>query len=282
MLTDEQVEQFNRDGFTVHPNFFSPDELSLYHEKMDEISAGNTLANHDKEKLEMEPNQSPEGTRVRRIYEPCDYYPDFKALSESDKLLDCVEQFIGPNIIFHYSKINMKPPEIGSVVEWHQDLSYYPLTNRDSLAILLYLDDADTTNGCLKVIPGRQNDPLMCHSRNGFFCGMVTEEVDDSGAVTVEGKAGAAIFMHCMVPHSSEPNRSEHSRKTLILSYRAADAFPIFDGKMTHLNEKGTRIVRGERVSTARFTMTEFPIPSYERNIASLYELQEGSRQESS
>ena len=45
--------------------------------------------------------------------------------------------------MFHYSKINMKPPSIGSVVEWHQDLSYYPLTNSSSLAVLIYLDDAD-------------------------------------------------------------------------------------------------------------------------------------------
>jgi hypothetical protein len=28
------------------------------------------------------------------------------------------------------------------VVEWHQDLAFYPLTNSDSLAILIYLDTA--------------------------------------------------------------------------------------------------------------------------------------------
>jgi len=40
----------------------------------------------------------------------------------------------------------MKPPAIGSVVEWHKDLACY-LTNTDARSVLLYLDDADTGNG---------------------------------------------------------------------------------------------------------------------------------------
>src|SRR5262245_55849108 len=100
----------------------------------------------------------------------------------------------------------MKPPEIGSVVEWHQDLAYYPLTDTDSLAVLVYLDDADSSNGCLKVILRRHLGPLMNHSREGFFQGKITEPVDESRAVLVEGKAGTAIFMHAMTPHSSMTN----------------------------------------------------------------------------
>ena len=155
----------------------------------------------------------------------------------------------------------MKPPEIGSVVEWHQDLSYYPLTNRDSLAVLFYLDDADAENGCLQMLPGRHEGDLLAHTREGYFQGRATEAVDSSEAVLVEGKAGAAIFMHCMTPHASITNRSNRSRRTLILSYRAADAFPIYYGEMTSHVETYTRLVRGHRAQMARFTMKEFPIP---------------------
>ena len=86
--------------------------------------------------------------------------------------------------------------------------------------------------------------------RDGYFQGKVTEEVDSSEAVLIEGAAGGAIFMHGMTPHASTTNRSERSRRTLILSYRAA-----------------------------RFTMSEFPIPCFRQEIASLYELQEQSRE---
>ena len=154
MLSAALVDQFQRDGFCAVPGFLAAGEIGVLLAGIESVCASATLAHHDAGRLEMEPDQAPEGNRVRRIYEPCTYYPDFRALSECPKLLDSVADLLGENLLFHYSKINMKPSGIGSVVEWHQDLAYYPLTNTDSLAVLLYLDDADRTNGCLQVIPG--------------------------------------------------------------------------------------------------------------------------------
>ena len=278
MFTAEQIDHYNREGYVVYPNFISGDDLDSLKAEIDRISEGNSRADHDSERMEMEPGQDPDGKLVRRIYEPCTFYEPFRDFSESTALLDCVEQLFGPNLIFHYSKINMKPQNIGSVVEWHQDLSYYPLSNRDSVSILFYLDDTSEENGCLKVIPRRHKAPLMSHSTEGFFRGKVTEEVNDSEAVLLEGTGGSAIFMSSMTPHASAINSSDRPRKTLILSYRAADAFPIHCGAMSNKIEAHSRLVRGKRASQARFTMTDFPIPQYEDEVASLYDLQERSR----
>lgn len=278
MLNQARITEYRQNGYTVSPDFLSTDEVTELLTETEKTTHGNTLANHDKTQMEMEPDQPPDGTKVRRLYEPCTYYPLFKGLSESEKLLDAVEQLVGSNLLFHYSKLNMKPPEIGSVVEWHQDLSYYPLTNRDSLAVLFYLDDATAENGCLKMLPGRHENALLTHTRDDYFQGRVTEMVDGSNAALVEGRAGTAIFMHCMTPHASTTNRSNRFRRTLILSYRAADAFPIYYGEMTNHVEAHTRLVRGHRAQVARFTMTEFPVPQYKEKSVSLYELQERSR----
>ncbi len=278
MLSRTQVEEYKKNGYTIENELISKDEVSAFLADAESIIAGNTLAQHDKTRLEMEPNQPPDGTRARRLYEPCTHYPRFRAFAESNELVDCIEALLGPNLMLHYSKLNMKPPAIGSVVEWHQDLAYYPLTNRDSLAVLVYLDDADIGNGCLKVIPAMQDSPLMNHTSDGFFQGRITEPVDESLAVPVEGKAGTAIFMHCMTPHTSAPNNSSRPRRTLILSYRSADAVPLYMRETTVGIEANARLVRGEAISRARFTMTEFPIPRYRWKFASLYELQELSR----
>ncbi len=275
MLSSRQLEQYQSDGYALQPNFLSKAQVASLLNEVETLCAGHTLAEHDKNRLEMEPNQPPHGTKARRIYEPCTYYPRFRALSDSADLLGCVEQLMGPDLIFQYSKINMKPPAIGSVVEWHQDLAYYPLTNRDSVAVLCYLDDADVRNGCLQVIPSRHMGRLLDHVRDGFFQGSVTESVDESQAVPLKGKAGTAIFMHCMAPHCSINNTSNRPRRTLILSYRAADAFPIYFGEMTVPSEAHVRQVRGKPASLARFSMTQFPIPKYPKTVASLYELQE-------
>jgi len=278
MFINAHITEYNEDGYAVCPNFLTSDEVTQLLAETEKIISGNTLANHDKDRMEMEPDQPLDGTKVRRLYEPCSYYPPFRTLSESEKLLDAVEDLIGPNILYHYSKLNMKPPEIGSVVEWHQDLSYYPLTNRDSLAVLFYLDDADAENGCLQMLPGRHEGDLLAHTREGYFQGRATEVVDSSEVELATGKAGTAIFMHCMTPHASITNQSNRPRRTLILSYRAADAFPIYYGEMTSHVETHTRLVRGHRAQMARFTMKEFPIPYYKERSASLYQLQERSR----
>ena len=169
MLTQEQIDAFERDGFTVCPGFLKGETVQGLLDEAAEVIAGNTRAHHDGERMEMEPDQAAEGTKVRRLYEPCTHYLIFRDYVESQKMLECVESLLGPNIICHYSKLNMKPPRIGAVVEWHQDLSYYPLTNRDSVAVLLYLDDTTQENGCLKIPPKMHEGSLMDHTDDGFF-----------------------------------------------------------------------------------------------------------------
>lgn len=273
-----QREKYASGGFVSYPELLDAGQLKILLDEIDRISDGNTLGSHDKSRLEMEPNQDPDGRLVRRIYEPCSHYKRFRELSDSPKLLDAVETLLGPDLVFHYSKINMKPPSIGSVVEWHQDVTYYPLTNASSLAVLIYLDDADVENGCLQVIPGRHNGPILNHTRDGYFVGKVVDPVDESAAVPLEGKAGTAIFMHCMTPHASVTNRSNRPRRTLILSYRSADCFPIYTGDITTELESCTRLVRGKPAEFARFSYQQFPIPRRKEHVASLYELQELSR----
>jgi ectoine hydroxylase-related dioxygenase (phytanoyl-CoA dioxygenase family) len=278
MLSEQQVRDFRELGFTVQPSFLSASEVKAILADFEQICEGATLSNHDASRLEMEPKQGPEGALVRRVYEPCTYYPRFRTLSESNQLLDCVEQLLGPNLSFHYSKLNVKPQSIGSVVEWHQDLAYYPLTNPDSLAVLLYLDDATPSNGCLQIIPRRHTGPIMDHTGGGYFRGKITEPVDPSSVVYVDGKAGSAIFMHGKTPHASAPNTSPEPRRTLILSYRAADAFPIYLGAQTDEFERHVRHVRGKEQNSARLAEGKLAIPRFQSKIKSLFELQEQSR----
>ena len=271
-------KEYRNQGYFMAASFLTPPEVRALLADIEAISSGATRSDHDRTRLEMEPDQPPEGGQVRRIYEPCTYYPRFREFSERPDLLDTVSALLGPNLVFHYSKINMKPPAIGSVVEWHQDLAYYPLTNDDSVSILFYLDDADVGNGCLRVLPGEHRRGILNHTRDGWFQGRITESIDESGAVALEGKAGAAIFMHAMLPHASAPNSSGRPRRTLILSFRATDAFPVYLGETTLRAEAHVRHVRGQPAAQARFTFAHIPIPRYPAQTRSLYELQELSR----
>ena len=195
-------------------------------------------------------------------------------------MLDCVEQLIGHDLRYIGSKINVKPSAIGSGVDWHQDMAYGPVTNKGHMSILIYLDDADERNGCLQVIPG--SPPMYDHSRGGYFQGRITENLDLSKAVAIEAESGTGIFFHGLVLHASAPNLSSSPRRTLILSYRAADAFPIYLGEVIKESEAFVRLVRGKESDVARFDpdLRRVHIPRYPVGTKSLYELQERSRRE--
>lgn len=272
MLNHHKIKEFHKNGFTIFNEFLKKQFLN---EILVEVNSTINSDNNNTSIMEMEPEGN---NSIRRIYEPCSNYPICKKISESKELLDCVEQLIGKNIIFHYSKLNMKPPNVGSVVEWHQDLTYYPLTNQDSLAVLIYLDDASKENGCLQIIKKSHTDGVKNHTRDGFFQGRVIDKIETHDAEFIEASAGTVIFMHCMALHSSLKNKSTKPRRTLIISYRAADAYPIYS-KMTQNTESNIRLVRGSLSGVARFSMESFPIPKFHNEIKSLYQLQKDSRE---
>ena len=80
-----------------------------------------------------------------------------------------------------------------------------------------------------------------------------------SRAVFLEGKAGSAIYLHGIAPHASAPNHSSKPRTTLIMAYRAADAFPIHLNKRTAAHDPHERVVRGQESLVARFGQGSFP-----------------------
>src|SRR5262245_37711448 len=104
--------RFERDRFCLCPALLTDSEVDVLTAAMDAITAGATLAQHDRGRIEMEPKQGAEGTKVRRVYEPCTFYSEFRSLSESPKILYYAEQLLGVDLLYTYSKINLKPPEI--------------------------------------------------------------------------------------------------------------------------------------------------------------------------
>jgi len=175
----------------------------------------------------------------------------------------------------------MKSPSVWSVVEWHQDLAYLPHTNDGLGTALVYLDDATRTDGCLRVLPRHHAHCFDHASPDGRFAGMITEDLKSGQfgkAISLEAPAGSVIFMHCITSHSSRANRSDKPRRTLILGYRAADAFPIYYGDITQVSEKKNLPICGKQARFARLGGPAPSIPNTHR-YTSLYQLQEDTRE---
>jgi phytanoyl-CoA hydroxylase len=266
------VETYQENGYVVIERFFEPDEVTQVTAAIDEV-----LATDDLESVaEVEPQDA---STARRIWSPTKRHPAFEAMSAHPRLLDAIEQLIGPDILFHYSKLHLKAPRVGSVVEWHQDFSYYPHTNTDLVTALIYLDDATRKNACIQVAPGSHKHGLADHYIDGYFRGKVTgpDAPDPALAVALEAPAGSVIFLHCLLLHYSAPNHSGKIRHAFLPAYRAADAYPIYFGPHAAHNEPGVRLLRGSASKVARVTAGTWRLPLAERPFGSLFQLQEGT-----
>ena len=280
-LSDAQIEQYRTEGYLVVESLFDADDLARVDQAVQELT-DQALADKDRDDiLEWEPEPVDGNPVPRRFYSPYDAHPAFRTLATDERLLDGIESLVGADFNIQHSKLNMKPPRVGSVVEWHQDLAYFPHTNDDLVSTLVYLDDATLENGCLQVLPRHHHHFFRHTAAGGSFAGMITEELDDGRfgrPQPLPAPAGSVIFMHCILPHSSLPNLSDRPRRTLIFEYRASDSFPIYFGEMTARAESQHRQVRGKPAQFARFGGPP-PLMPVVGHYSSLYELQQRTKE---
>ncbi|MCW5250353.1 MULTISPECIES: phytanoyl-CoA dioxygenase family protein [unclassified Streptomyces] len=266
------VKEYRENGFAVAERLFDQDEVAELNTAITEVLAVPDIGSV----AEVEPGDN---SMARRIWAPTKQHAAFERAAAHPGLLDHVEALIGPDILFHYSKLHLKAPQVGSVVEWHQDFAYYPHTNTDLVTALLYLDDTTTENSALQAIPGSHLRGLADHYVDGFFRGKVVgaDAPDPSHAVAIEAPAGSVVFIHPLLLHYSSPNRSDRFRRAFLPAYRAADAYPIHFGAHAGHNEAGVRLLRGSVSDTARVEGGTWRLPLAERPFGSLFQLQEGA-----
>lgn len=228
--------------------------------------------------FDLEDSHQASDPRVRRFKRPVRNHPEFNALARSDAVLDLISPLIGDAIRISPTdnKINIKAPEYGAAVEWHQDWAFYPYTNDDLLAIGVALDDCAEENGPLMVIPASHKGPVHDHHTNGVFCGAIdpaTPGIDFSQAVPLTGRRGTMTIHHARTIHGSALNTSANPRRLLLIMFAAADAWPSLG--VSDLEDFNSDMARGETTLVPRMTEVpvRIPLPPPELN-GSIYERQ--------
>ena len=153
--------------------------------------------------------------------------PFMHRLVSDDRLLDIVEQFIGPNIAMWAAHYIAKPPKHGQKVLWHQDGTYWPLEPMEVTTIWLAATESTRENGCLRILPGTQNNRLLSRKelidvpdgKNVLSSGIHPSMIDDSDVVDLELQPGDVSVHNPKIIHGSESNTSDKWRIGLTLRY---------------------------------------------------------------
>ena len=142
------------------------------------------------------------------------------------KVLDAVEEVIGPNILCWVTNFFIKEPKDGNFVSWHQDATYWGLEPADKIITAwVALSDAPLESGAMKFMPGSHKDGQIAHQdtfdeKNLLSRGQeIAVEVDESKTTDVTLKAGEFSLHHVLLAHGSHPNVSDNRRIGLAIRY---------------------------------------------------------------
>ena len=224
----QQKALYEEQGYLVFPQLLDDEELARLRAALAEVmrEADGLTETNDKFSV----TRTDDGTwSVRRIFSPIVQHVEFRELVFNPKIVDVVENLLGPNIQLHHTKLNLKPPSSREArFEWHQDYPFFPHTNFDLLAVMIYLDDSTEENGCLTIIPGSHK----WGPRNHLFAkdGAFSSQLEDKSVLEsrerwlkVPVPAGGMELHHCNMLHSSTANRGTRPRSAMVIQYRAAD-----------------------------------------------------------
>lgn len=201
MLSNEQVQQYLTEGYTIVRNALPRDDVARLRGHVDEL-----LANY------------PAGQRPEHADKPHVNDPVFMGFCRHPRLLDYTQDLIGPDIVLFSSHLIAKLSGDGLEVPWHQDAEYWALEPMDVATLWLAVDESVVENGCMRVIPGTHTrGPLKHHEdvrrdEKVLDKGLDPDQFDVSKAVDIELQPGDISFHAPYLVHGSTRNTSSKRR----------------------------------------------------------------------
>ena len=199
-LTDVELAQFRGEGYVFGLRAVSAEQAGDYRAR---IEAYEAKAGHDANRtLKIKGNLA---------------FPWLMELARNPRILDAVEDVIGPNILLFGASIFAKNGRDPRYVSWHQDSAYFGLAPHEEVTAWVGFTESTVEKGCLKVMPRTHLGPDLHHVEtfaqdNMLAKGQTIEGMDEAKAVNIELSAGEFSLHHERMAHASGPNRSADRR----------------------------------------------------------------------
>ena len=89
----------------------------------------------------------PDGSRrLRQVLCAADYRPEIWSYVSSAPMTALAADVVGPNVQFRESGVSFKSPG-GRGFGWHQDIVFFPSSNRSPVMTLTFVEDVDSDMG---------------------------------------------------------------------------------------------------------------------------------------
>jgi ectoine hydroxylase-related dioxygenase (phytanoyl-CoA dioxygenase family) len=206
-LTSTAVEGYRRDGFYFPIPVLAPGEAREYRRRLEAVETQHGG------KLTAEIRQKPHLL-----------FTWLADLVRHPAILDAVEDVLGPNLLVWSTSFFIKEARDSAFVSWHQDATYWGLSDPDVITAWVAFTEATVENGAMRMVPGSHGEQLAHRdtfaANNLLSRGQEIEvEVDEARGVDIVLRAGEMSLHHVRMVHGSPPNRSNDRRIGFAIRY---------------------------------------------------------------
>lgn len=263
-LPADKVRQFNYDGFLSPFPLLDDAELLASRQGVERYEAwlGSPINAHPDMKWRTMPYL---------------LLPWAARLARDPRILNKVEDVLGPDILIFTSTFFIKEPHSPTIAAWHQDSTYYGVEPKEAVAVWIALSEASEAAGCMEALSFHGQPRQLSHISRvvqhsvNRAAQVITEPLNDSAPVAMPLAAGSFSMHHGLCAHRSGPNTSSHRRIGLGLNYIPTRARPSGSIRHAALLVRGTdRYGHFEPAAWATDELGERELLAHERAV-SLY-----------
>ena len=206
-LSSAAVERYRRDGFYFPVPVLTPGGARECRRRLEAVEAA---------------NGGQLGGELRQ--KPHLLFTWLADLVRHPAILDAVEDVLGPNLLVWSTSFFIKGPRDAAFVSWHQDATYWGLSEPDVVTAWVAFTEATVDNGAMRMVPGSHGEQLVHRdtfaANNLLSRGQEIEvAVDEARGVDIVLRAGEMSLHHVRMVHGSPPNRSDDRRIGFAIRY---------------------------------------------------------------
>ncbi len=215
-LSENEVEQFQRDGYVSPVDVLSVTEAGELRKKLEATEA--------KQGGALYPEQRSKSFLL------------FKWLNDlirDPRILNPVEQLIGPDILLWNTIFWIKEAGAESFISWHQDTKYWGLSSDQVVTAWIALSPASVEAGCMRVMPGTHRGEVLSHEDRYHADNMLTRgqeisaDLNEERAVYMPLGVGQMSIHNYRLAHASGANKSTDRRVGVSMHFMPPDTEQI-------------------------------------------------------
>ncbi|MFO1059323.1 MAG: phytanoyl-CoA dioxygenase family protein [Dongiaceae bacterium] len=226
MLSETQLEEYRRTGFTFLPGLIASDEIAAVRQRILE------LCRERRREVIVEKD----GKTVRSVMNGHVFDDVLGRFVRHPRLINAARQIVGSDVYIFQSIVNLKWPFTGDIWPWHQDYPTYleddGMPEPRAVNVLVFFEEVGEFNGPLMLIPGTHGGKahvMDIDTTSTSYPGRwisrdwVEQYARERGIAAPKGPAGSVIFAHTNIVHGSGPNLSPWGRMLMSLTLNSVE-----------------------------------------------------------